>query len=118
MTHRPGANRHEENEKPLARIKKAGMNKAPKEWPVLIRRRLAGFEVAGNKRTVARKVRERDPRPSQSAKRIASSRLSFQAKAHHGVACGGALVEAQIKSVELNGNMVDGIPKPSLVAAR
>jgi len=36
----------------------------------------------------------------------------------HGVASGGALVEAKIKSVEVNGNMLNGISKPSLVAAR
>jgi len=33
-------------------------------------------------KTVARKVRERDPWPSPSVKRIASSRLSFRAHAH------------------------------------
>jgi len=36
----------------------------------------------------------------------------------HEAASGGALDEVRIKSVEVNENMIDGMPKPSLVAAR
>ena len=47
IEHGPGD--YQKTENPLAGIEKPDMNKAASEWLVLIRPRLAGFEVTGDK---------------------------------------------------------------------